>query len=449
MGASGMPVVAIVGRPNVGKSTFFNRITRSRDAIVDNFPGVTRDRIYGVARWDGVDFSLVDTGGFLENDEDGFSRQIHAQIRQAMADADLILLILDGKVGVTPFDRDMIDMVRRLKKPAMCVVNKIDGPEQEDRLHDFYSLGADALFPVSAEHGYGVHEALDGLISALPAAAPEEATDMIRLAVIGRPNVGKSSLINRILGQDRLIVSEQPGATRDAVDAVCTVNGRQYLLIDTAGIRRKGKIRKKIEKLSIIKALKSLDRCDVALIVLDAGQGLTQQDLHVAGYARDRGCGCILLANKWDLVSKDPAEARKRIRRIREGAGFLSYAPILSVSALTGQRIFKIFPLAETVFSQYTTRIGTGALNKIIETAVENNEPPMHRGRRLKFYYAAQIRTRPPTFLCFVNYPEAVHFSYRRYLINQIRKEAGLDSAPIRLMLKPRTGRKTFKRASR
>lgn len=435
------PIVAIVGRPNVGKSTFFNRVTGTRKALVDDFPGVTRDRHYSDAVWNGVDFTLVDTGGFPDDDEDDFAHKIRSQILQAIEDADVIILLLDGKSGISPFDEDVVRILRPLSQPVFFAVNKIDGVEQEVKLYDFYKLGIKKLYPISAEHRYGITDFLDDLTEILPKTDTEETGGVVRLAVVGKPNVGKSSLINRLLGQQRLLVSDMPGTTRDAIDSLCKINEKPYLLIDTAGIRRKARVSKKLEKFSIIKALRSLDRCDVALIVIDAHQGITEQDINIAGYAFDRGCGCIFLLNKWDLVEKDSKTAKEYYDRLRMQAKFLSFAPMTTISALTGQRVFKIFDIVEEVFKQYTLRMGTGQLNKIFEQAILQNEPSLYRGRRLKFYYATQISTRPPTFVCFVNYPDAVHFSYRRYLINQIRGKAGLDKTPIRIIFRKRTGK--------
>ncbi|MEA3280529.1 MAG: ribosome biogenesis GTPase Der [Thermodesulfobacteriota bacterium] len=435
------PVVAIVGRPNVGKSTFFNRITGSKDALVDNFPGVTRDRIYGDASWNDIEFTLVDTGGFSLQKDDDFAHHIRFQVKQAIEDADVIIFLLDGKEGISPFDKDIVEILRSVTKPVFYAVNKIDGEEQEKNMYDFYSLGIETLYPVSAEHRYGMSSFLDELVLALPESATEKSQDIIKLAIVGRPNVGKSSLANRILGETRMLVSHIPGTTRDAVDSVCKINGESYLLIDTAGIRRKGKVSKKIEKFSIIKALRSLDRCDVALIVMDADEGITEQDINIAGYAFERGCGCILLLNKWDLIEKDSNTAKKYYERLRMEAKYLSFAPAITISALTGQRVSKIFKVVDEVYSQYTIHIGTGKLNRIFKTAIEKNEPSLHRGQRLKFYYATQISAKPPTLICFVNYPDAVHFSYKRYLINQIRLEAGLDKTPVRLFFRQRTGK--------
>jgi GTP-binding protein len=438
------PIVAVVGRPNVGKSTFFNRVTRTKDALVDDFPGVTRDRHYGDASWNGVEFTLVDTGGFTEGDD--FADEIRSQVQKAIDDADVIILLLDGKEGISPFDQDIVDTLRAADKPTFYAVNKIDGVEREVFLSDFYQLGLDRLYPLSAEHRYGFVDFLDDIVDSLAGLAAEqhedESGEMIRLAVVGRPNVGKSSLINRILGEERLLVSDIPGTTRDAIDSVCKLNGKSYLLIDTAGIRRKGKVFRKLEKFSIIKALRSLDRCDVALVVIDADEGITDQDISIAGYAFERGCGCILLLNKWDLVAKDHKTVKRYYERLRDQAKFLNFAPAMTISALTGQRVTKIFRLADEIYDQYTRRINTGQLNRFLERAIEKNEPSLHRGKRIKFYYAAQISTKPPTIVCFVNYPQAVHFSYKRYLINQFREETGLDKTPIRIIFRQREGRR-------
>ncbi len=438
------PIVAIVGRPNVGKSTFFNRITRRKDALVDNVPGVTRDSHYGDAEWNDSTFSVVDTGGFASNDADEFAEKIRSQVRRAIDDADTVVMILDGKGGVSPFDGEIIDLLRKVSIPVFYVVNKIDGIEKESALYDFYSLGLERLYPVSAEHGYGISDFLDDLVLTFSDTGTRASEEMISLAVVGRPNAGKSSLINRILGEERHVVSDSPGTTRDSIDSLCEVDGKRYRLIDTAGIRKKGRVSQKLEKFSIIKALQSLDRCDVALIVMDASEGITEQDIRVAGYAHERGCGSIFLLNKWDLVEKDDKTVKTYYEKLRVEAKFLNFAPAMTVSALTGRRVSRIFQLVETVYRQYSTRIGTGTLNRIIENAIQKNEPPLHKGKRLKFYYAAQISTKPPTFIVFVNFPEAVHFSYHRYLINQIREQAGLDQTPIRLFFRLRTGRIEF-----
>jgi GTP-binding protein len=437
------PIVAIVGRPNVGKSTFFNRITRTRDAIVDDLPGVTRDRNFGDVVWDDKAFTLVDTGGFAEGDDDAFAPHIRQQVAQAIVDADVVVLMLDGKGGSSPFDADLIHSLRTVDKPVFYVVNKIDGEGQEKALSDFYSLGIDSLFPVSAEHGYGVADVMDALTAGFPDTAAEpDRSDVIRIAVVGKPNAGKSSLINTILGEARLVVSDVAGTTRDAIDSVVARGEQTYVLVDTAGIRRKGKVSLRLEKFSIIKALRSLERCDVALIVIDAEQGISDQDVRVAGYAHDRGCGAIFLLNKWDLVDNRDGQALKRFtEKLRLDAKFLNFAPMITVSAKTGLRIQRIFPIVDSVYAQYAARITTGQLNKAMDRALTRTQPPLHKGKRLKFYYATQVSTRPPTFVSFVNFPEGVHFSYRRYLTNQIREAFALDKTPLRLLMRQRTGK--------
>lgn len=433
------PIVAIVGRPNVGKSTLFNRLTESKDALVDNLPGVTRDRHYGLVDWGGVEFRLVDTGGFLPEDADEFSAQIFFQIQKSLTEADAVVAVLDGKTGISPFDQDMIDLLRKTEKPCFYVVNKLDNPQLEEPLADFYALGLEKLIPISAMHGFGINDLLDDIVEALPGQeVTDEPEDVIRIAVVGRPNVGKSSLVNRIVGENRLIVSATPGTTRDAIDTAFNYNGKDYLIVDTAGIRRKSKVSKRIEKFSVIKALKSMDRCDVALIVVDASEGITDQDISIAGYAYERGCGCIFLLNKWDIVEKDHKTGKRFFDDLRIKAKFLSFAPILTMSALTGKRVVKIFDLIDDVYRQYQYRIATSQLNRIFETAIMRTEPSLYQGKRLKFFYATQVAAKPPKFICFVNYPEGVHFSYRRYLVNQIREEAKLDKTPIKLFFRKR-----------
>jgi GTP-binding protein len=432
------PVVAIIGHPNAGKSTLFNRITRTTDALVDDLPGVTRDRHYGNAEWNASAFTLIDTGGFA-GAEDEFTTMSRHQVEQAVKESDAVILLLDGKTGPSPHDRELLELVQAHHKAVIHAVNKVDGEAQEERCYPFYELGVERFFPISAEHGYGIYELLDQLTAELPAAAPEPATEAVKIAVIGRPNVGKSSLINRILGEDRVLVSSQPGTTRDAIDTEFTVDGSRYIFIDTAGIRRKSRVSRKIEKYSIIKALRSIERADVVLILLDGHEGITEQDIKIAGYAFEQGRGCIFVLNKWDIVEKDSRTMQRMMDWLRSEAKYLSFAPVLTVSALTGKRVHRIFETVDAVYAQYVSRISTGPLNKIIEQATERTEPSLFRGRRLKFYYATQASTRPPTFVCFVNYPEGVHFSYKRYLINQIRAETGLDQVPVRLYLRKRS----------
>jgi len=432
------PVVAIVGRPNAGKSTLFNRMTRTKDALVDNMPGVTRDRHYGSVTWNDKEFSVIDTGGFYFSDTDEFSSKTHEQVRYAITDADALIVLFDGTQGISPFDRDMVELLRGVTRPIFYVVNKMETDRRENELYDFYSLGIDSIFSISAEHGHGVGDLLDHVTAVLPDSDMDPGNEPVRVAIVGRPNVGKSSLINSILGEDRVIVSDIPGTTRDSIDTPVEINGKAYLMIDTAGIRRKARVDLKLEKFAVIKALGSLARCDIALIMIDAADGITEQDIRIAGYAFERGCACIFLLNKWDLVERSDQTIRHYREVLDDQAKFLSFAPMMTVSAKTGRHVRKIFEFIDTVFDQYSRRIGTGPLNRILIEATEKNEPPMYRGRRLKFFYATQTGTHPPTFVSFVNFPEGVHFSYQRYLINRIREATDLDKVPIRLFLRKR-----------
>ena len=446
------PVVAIVGRPNVGKSTLFNRISRSRDALVDNFPGVTRDRHYAETVWQDRLFTIIDTGGFLLSDDDLFASEIRYHVEIAVAEADVIVFVLDGRAGLSPFDQDLADILRKSEKPVFYLINKVEESRQQDTISEFYSLGVDRLHTVSAEHGIGISDFMDALVASLPLIATQEMgvdhnslhKEEICIAVAGRPNVGKSSLINKLFGEDRLVVSEHAGTTRDAVNLVLEHEGTQFRLIDTAGIRRKGKVKERIEKYSILKSLKSLDRCDVTLILIDASEGITDQDITIAGYARDRGCGALFLLNKWDLLENDEKDQKRFMNELRMKAKFLSYAPAMTISALTGLRTHKIFSMVQRIHREYTYRINTGLLNRIIDDAVFRAEPSLHKGKRLKFYYATQVSVKPPTIVCFVNYPDAVHFSYKRYLLNQIREMAELEMTPINLYFREKTGKIDF-----
>ena len=439
------PKIAIIGRPNVGKSTLFNRITKTKNAIVDDFSGITRDRKYGKVIWEDVEFTLIDTGGFLSGNEDGFSKSIHQQVSYAIEEAEIILLVFDGKKGVSPFDKNILTLLYDFKKPIFYLANKIDSPEQENLMYDFYSLGIEEIFPVSSEHGFGISDFLDILILKIPQ-LPKKDNDqenLIKIAVIGKPNVGKSSFINKVLGKERLIVSPIAGTTRDSNDSKCKINNKEYILIDTAGLRRKSKTKEKIEKISIVKALNALDRCDIALIFIDAIEGLTDQDVSIAGYAYKRGCGCVFVFNKWDAVEEK--NIKKHIEKIEYDAKYLSYAPVVSISAITGQRIYRLFNIIDEVYKQYSFRVGTGQINRIIERATFQNPPPMHQKKRLKIYYATQVAIKPPTFVFFVNYPKGVHFSYKRFLINQIRENTILKKIPIKILFKLRTGKIDFK----
>ncbi|MBI5556510.1 MAG: ribosome biogenesis GTPase Der [Deltaproteobacteria bacterium] len=439
------PLVALVGRPNVGKSTLFNRITKARKAIVDPTPGVTRDRHYEKVTVNERQFILIDTGGIELNRDETMSSLIQQQTRQAIEEADIIVLLLDAKGGLLAEDYEVVKMLRRVEKPLFHVVNKIDGPEQEETLlSQFYELGVDQLWGVSAEHGYGVTSFLDTLVAGMtPVEEGDDLANTIKIACIGRPNVGKSSLINRLLGQERMVVSDMPGTTRDSVDTMLERSGRNYLLIDTAGIRRKGKVTEKIEKYSVLRALSALEQCDIALLLIDAGEGITEQDTKVISYALERGRACLILVNKWDLVKGAKKQQKKILDELALATRFMEYAPVLNISALSGSGTNKIFPVLDEVFKQYTTEFSTNKLNKILQQATETHNPPLYKGKRLKFYYTTQVGTKPPTFIVFVNYPKGVHFSYNRFLVNQFSTGLGLDKIPIKIILKERQ-RKTY-----
>ena len=440
-GSSVIPIVAIVGRPNVGKSTLFNRLCRDRRAIVDDSPGITRDRLIAQVTWGDRSFCLVDTGGIEEEaGQPTLKIQVRQQAQMAVEEADLVIFLADGKEGLHSGDAAVVDLLRRSGKPVLYGVNKIDGPEQESAIYEFYSLGVEKFFPISAAHGYGIRDMLDTMVEMLPPEeiAEQEVTKGIRVAIIGRPNVGKSSLINRLLGAERVLVSDLPGTTRDAIDVSVTLNDEQYVLIDTPGIRRRSKTREKIEKFSVLKALKSIDRCQVAVLLLDGSEGITSQDVRIAGYIHDRGRGAVVVINKWDLVHRDPKRVAAITESVDDALKFMPYAPQLRISALTGKRVSTLLPTLNKVFSQYSTRVQTSAVNDALAAAVSRHEPPMHGGRRTKILYGVQVTSQPPTFVLFVSYPEAIHFSYRRYLTNQIRKAFSLDLTPVRLIFRGR-----------
>lgn len=436
-----LPLIALVGRPNVGKSSLFNRIAKTRKAIVDSTPGVTRDRHYEKVVWNDKAFVLVDTGGIESDGQDAINRLIQEQTRQAIDEADIILLLLDGREGVMPDDHKVVDILRRSGKEVHYLVNKIDGPAQEEQLLPaFFELGVERLWPISAAHGFGVADFLNFFAAAL-AAQPEEPevpAETIRIAFLGRPNVGKSSLINRLLGEERMVVSDLPGTTRDSVDTLLTRRGKHYLLIDTAGIRRKGKVSEKIEKFSVMRALRALERCDLALILIDAEEGITEQDTKVIGYCLERGRACLLVVNKWDTVKDDKKRQKWLQEEVERATNFIGYAPMHQLSALTGAGVKKLFPMIEMVFSQYGQEFSTAQVNKVLTEALAGHTPPMHQGRRLKFYYVTQVATKPPTFVTFVNYPKGVHFSYYRYLVNQFRQQLALDKTPLKIILRER-----------
>jgi GTP-binding protein len=428
------PVVAIVGRPNVGKSTLFNRVTRGRKAIVENEPGVTRDRNYADVTWGEKNFTLIDTGGFEPVSKDRIFLQMREQCQLAIDEADAILFVMDGKDGLMPADREITDLLRRQEKPVFYVVNKIDGLKHEEKALDFYGLGVEPVYSISAEHRYGVDDLLDDIVKILPDSTEEEEDKQVtRVAVIGRPNVGKSSLINRLLGYKRVLVDDVPGTTRDSIDTPFSRDGKRYILVDTAGIRRKSRISLRLEKYSIVEALRTIDRCDVAVLVLDSLEGVTDQDAHIGGFIHEKGKGCVLLMNKWDLVEKDSKTMAEFQEEVFEKLKYLSYAPVLFISALTGQRFNKVLEVVDRVAEEGRKRIPTSSLNKRFGTWVDEVPPPLYRNRRVHLNYITQVSTAPPTFVISTNYPEGIHFSYERHLINKMREVFGFEGVPLRL----------------
>jgi GTPase len=433
------PIIAIVGRPNVGKSTLFNRLVGRRKAMVDDRPGVTRDRNYAeVNRFD-VPFILVDTGGFEPETNDKLLQQMREQSRFAMDEADIILFVMDARDGLTPADTDVVRMLRRVDKPVYYIINKVDGDKIESASGDFYSLGVDHIHTISAEHNRGVGDLMDEVIAAIPKDNEKEAEEEVtRIAVVGRPNVGKSTLVNRLVGYERVVANPTAGTTRDAIDTRFTVNKKQYLLIDTAGIRRKGKTVEKIEKYSVMDALRSIERADVVLIVLNAEDGVTEQDSKIAGYAYEAGRGCIFVVNKWDTLSKDNSSMPKFVEEIRRSFKYLPFAPILFVSASTGQRTGKIIQEVDLVMEQFSKRVTTSELNRVFSLATDDNHAPLSQGRRVKFYFATQVAIKPPSFVIFTNQPDGIHFSYERYLMNRFREAFGFTGTPLKLMFRGR-----------
>jgi len=431
-----LPIVAIVGRPNVGKSTLFNRILGRRKAVVLDTPGVTRDRNYGVAEWAGRSFLLIDTGGYDSAAARGVAALVREQCLLAIEEADAVVFMVDVQAGDNPADHEIAQLLRRSGKPVFLAVNKCDSQSRETEAADFYRLGLERLFPISAEHNRGVGDLLDAVTSALPPAppeTPEEGGEITRIAIVGRQNVGKSTLVNRLLGEERVIADETPGTTRDSIDTYFSRGDRRYVLVDTAGIRRRGKIERGIERLSVTSAILSLERCDVALLVLDATAGVVDQDAHIAGYALDAGRACVILVNKWDLVEKDESTFERYKEYVRTRLRFISFAPLLFISAKTGRRVGRILDVVEDLMPRYRIRIETSALNTALKEFIKRHTPPVMKGRTLKIKYVTQTATAPPTFTLFVNDPELMHFSYERYLVNQFRKHFGLTDVPLRL----------------
>ena len=435
-----LPVVAVVGRPNVGKSTLFNKLIGKRLSIVEDTPGVTRDRIYAKGEWRNRQFMLVDTGGIETSTEDVILKQMRQQAELAIERADVIILVTDVRCGVTADDSAVASMLQKSGKPVILAVNKCDTiGEPPMELYEFYNLGIGDPYPISAAHGHGTGDMLDALYEYLPEEdAEDDDEDNIKVAIIGKPNVGKSSLVNRIAGEERVIVSNVAGTTRDATDTVVENEKGTFTLIDTAGIRKKAKVTERIEHYSVLRAYMAVDRADVCLILIDAAEGFTEQDSKVAGYAHEQGKASIIVVNKWDLIEKDNKTMREYEDKLKNDFSFMSYAPFLFISAKTGQRVQKLFSLIREVYLQNNIRISTGMLNDVLAYATTRVQPPSDKGKRLKIYYITQASSKPPTFVIFVNRADLFHFSYQRYLENQIRSTFGLSGTPVRFVVRER-----------
>jgi GTP-binding protein len=427
------PLVALVGRPNVGKSTLFNRLIEEPLAIVEDVPGTTRDRIYADAHWGGKTFTLIDTGGLLPQPVDDLVASVREQVQIAIAEAEVIIFLVDVKEGLTANDLEIAQLLRRSNKPVILAVNKADNESRRQEALEFYQLGLAEPYPISALHGTGTGDLLDALLKTLPPQRPEEELEGVRIAIVGRPNVGKSSLLNAILGQERMIVNEKPGTTRDAVDSFIQWDGQPITLIDTAGIRRRGRIARGIERYSVMRALRAIQRADVALLLIDAAEGVTAQDAHIGGYIVEEAKGVVIAVNKWDLIEKDTYTMEAYTHQIRRVLKFIAYAPLVFVSAITGQRVEKAIDTALRVEQARSYRVPTAQLNRLVQDAVSQHSPPSRRGKRLRIYYATQVGISPPSFIFFVNDPRSVHFSYHRYLENQLREAFGFEGSPLRL----------------
>ncbi|MFD1955750.1 ribosome biogenesis GTPase Der [Paenibacillus thailandensis] len=428
------PVVAIVGRPNVGKSTIFNRVIGDRLAIVEDKPGVTRDRIYGAGEWNGRAFSIIDTGGIEIDGEDQILRLVRAQAELAIEEADVIIFMVDAKAGLTHADDEVAQMLFRSRKPVVVAVNKVDNMNRMDDVYEFYSLGFGTPVAISGSHGTGIGDLLDAVVEKLPEQEDEEYDeDIIKVALIGRPNVGKSSLVNALLGEERVIVSDVAGTTRDAIDTPFERDGQRYVLIDTAGMRKRGKVYETTEKYSVMRSLKAIERADVVLVLINGEEGIIDQDKHIAGYAHEAGKASIFVVNKWDVVEKDDKTMQRFEQTIRDHFLFMTYAPVVFLSALTKSRLHKLLPVINHVAEQHSMRIQTHLLNDVISDAVAINPPPTDKGKRLRINYATQVATKPPTIVIFVNDPDMMHFSYERYLENKIRAAFDFEGTPIRL----------------
>ena len=452
------PIVALVGRPNVGKSTLFNRLAEERLAVVDDIPGTTRDRLVAEAEWTGVVFDIVDTGGIDPSDYSGknrqplsvgsadFIQQIRQQAEIAIQEADAVLFLTDADSGVTPADREVVQILRRyqierdgvLWPPIFLVVNKADSEARRLQALQFYELGMDEIYPISALHGTGTGDLLDALVASFSPQEEEPEDETVKIAIVGKPNVGKSSLLNRLLGEERVIVSPIAGTTRDAIDTSMEYEGIPITLIDTAGIRRRGKVEPGVEKYSVLRAMQAIERSDVALLMIDATSGITAQDTHIAGYILDSWKSTVVVVNKWDAIVKDSFTMNEHIARVQRELNFMDYVPILFISALTGQRLEQVLPTALRVQEERLLRISTSELNQIIQKAQDTHPAPSHAGRQLKIYYGTQVRSDPPTFLLYVNDPQLSHFTYKRFLENRIREVHPYLGTPIRIVMRPR-----------
>jgi GTP-binding protein len=460
-----LPVVAIVGRPNVGKSTLFNRLVGERVAIVEDLPGTTRDRVYGTADWRGRDFTVVDTGGLELEPGSEIEERVQDQAKVAIDEADVILFVVDAAAGLAPLDHEVADRLRRTTKPVLLVINKADNPRREHEGAEFYALGFGSTITISAQHGRNTGDLADEIVDRLPPAealvpdaelSEEDLAELSesemgppKVAIVGRPNTGKSTFINKVLGHDRMIVSAVPGTTRDPIDTEIQLEGEPMTLIDTAGIRRRGSIDRGIERYSVLRSLKAIDRADVAIVMTDATEGYTAQDAHVVGYVLEAGKGVVLVINKWDVVEKDEFTADRWLKRLRRDAPYLAWADIVFASALTGQRVERILREARTVAEERYRRVPTGELNRLVMDAVRDHPPAHVRNRLPKVFYATQVAVGPPTFVVFVNDPTLIHFSYKRYLENRIREQWGFLGTPIKLIFRERASEEDARRTSR
>lgn len=441
MSRKNKPVVAVVGRPNVGKSTFFNALAGARLSIVKDTPGITRDRLYTDVEWLGRNFTLIDTGGIEPDSKDVILSQMREQAQIAIDTADVIIFMTDAKQGLTDADSKVADMLRRSKKPLILTVNKVDNYEKQmPDVYEFYNLGLDEPYPISSAEKQGLGDLLDKVISYFPEdTGEEEDDDTPRIAIIGKPNVGKSSIINKLLGENRLIVSDIAGTTRDAVDTKVKHDGKEYVFIDTAGLRRKNKIKEELEKYMIVRTVSAVERCDVAVLVIDAEEGVTEQDAKIAGIAHERGKGMIIVVNKWDLIEKDNKTMKEFTEKISSVLSFAPYAEKMFVSAKTGQRLVKLYDTIDAVVENHAMRVQTGVLNEIMTEAVAMQQPPTDKGKRLKLFYITQASVKPPTFVIFVNDKELMHFSYTRYIENKIREAFGFSGTPLKFIIRERS----------